>query len=191
MFFFFYGELGELEHNTIVKNAFEKMMFEKLQSEGYCDINPLIGRPRISKSEIESNLKKLDSPLAKVFAAKYATNTEELEKAMLPALRELEEKISKNKCSLDEYNYFAIIYFIFQMYKSVDKKLDCVKELYRTWNEHEHEYDIRMSNGIVFDADKVEVNFISSINQYVDFLGQIRKNDGKLFFEGTVKFLMI
>lgn len=46
MFFFIYSEIGELEHNAIVKSAFEKMMFEKLQSEGYCDINPLIGRPR-------------------------------------------------------------------------------------------------------------------------------------------------
>ena len=72
MFFFIYSEIGELEHNAIVKCAFEKMMFEKLQSEGYCDINPLIGRPRTSKSEIENNLKKLDSPLAKVFAGKYA-----------------------------------------------------------------------------------------------------------------------
>lgn len=171
MFFFIYSEIGELEHNAIVKSAFEKMMFEKLQSEGYCDINPLIGRPRTSKSEIENNLKKLDSPLAKVFAGRYATNTEELEKIMLPVLKELEEKLSKNKSSFDEYNYFAIIYFIFQMYKSVDKKLDCVKELYTTWNEHEHEYDIRMSNGIVFDAAKVEMNFISSINQYVRFLG--------------------
>lgn len=163
------------------------MMFEKLQSQGYCDINPLIGRPRTSKSEIENNLKKLDSPLAKVFGGKYATNTEELEKIMLPVLKELEEKLSKNKSSFDEYNYFAIIYFIFQMYKSVDKKLDCVKELYTTWNEHEHEYDIRMSKGIVFDAAKVEVNFISSINQYVDFLGQIRKKEGKLFFRGHSK----
>mgnify|MGYP000417168800 CR=1 FL=1 len=60
MFFFFYSEIGELEHNDIVKSAFEKMMFEKLQSEGYCDINPLIGRPRTSKSEIENNLKKFD-----------------------------------------------------------------------------------------------------------------------------------
>lgn len=122
MFFFIYSEIGELEHNVIVKSAFEKMMFEKLQSEGYCDINPLIGRPRTSKSEIENNLKKLDSPLVKVFAGKYATNTEELEKIMLPVLKELEEKLSKNKSSFDEYNYFAIIYFIFQMYKSVDKK---------------------------------------------------------------------
>lgn len=187
MFFFIYSEIGELEHNAIVKSAFEKMMFEKLQSEGYCDINPLIGRPRTSKSEIENNLKKLDSPLAKVFAGRYATNTEELEKIMLPVLKELEEKLSKNKSSFDEYNYFAIIYFIFQMYKSVDKKLDCVKELYTTWNEHEHEYDIRMSNGIVFDAAKVEVNFISSINQYVDFLGQIRKKEEKLFFRGHSK----
>lgn len=44
MFIFIYSEIGELEHNTIVKIAFEKLMFEKLQSEGYCDINPLIGR---------------------------------------------------------------------------------------------------------------------------------------------------
>lgn len=187
MFFFFYSEIGQLEYDEIVKSAFEKMMFEKLQSEGYCDINPLIGRPRTSKSEIENNLKKINSPLAKVFAGKYATNTEELEKRMLPVLKELEEKTSKNRNSFDEYNYFAIIYFIFQMYKSVDKKLDCVKKLYSTWNEYEPVYDIRISNGIVFDAAKVEVNFISSINQYIDFLRKIRETDGKLFFRGHSK----
>ena len=100
MFIFIYSEIGELEHNVIVKSAFEKMMFEKLQSEGYCDINPLIGRPRTSKSEIENNLKKLDSPLAKVFAGKYATNTEELEKIMLPVLKELEKNYQKIKVLL-------------------------------------------------------------------------------------------
>ncbi|MDO5156665.1 MAG: FRG domain-containing protein [Eubacteriales bacterium] len=187
MFFFIYSEIGDLEYNAIVKMAFEKMMFEKLQSEGYCDINPLIGRPRTSKSEIENNLKKLNSPLAKVFAGKYATNTEELEEIMLPVLKEMEEKTSEKINTFDEYIYFAIVYYIFQMYKSVDKKLDCAKELYRTWNEHECEYDIRMSNGIVFDYATVEVNFISSINQYVDFLGQIRKKDSKLFFRGHSK----
>ena len=187
MFFFFYSDIGELENNAIVKNAFEKMMFEKLQLEGYCDINLLIGRPRTSKSEIENNLRKLNSPLAKLFAGKYAANTEELEKTMLPVLKEMEVKTSEKINSFDEYIYFAIVYFIFQMYKSVDKKLNCVKELYRTWNEHEQEYNIEMSNGIVFDAATVEVNFISSINQYVDFLGEIRKKDSKLFFRGHSK----
>lgn len=187
MFFFFYSDIGELENNAIVKNAFEKMMFEKLQLEGYCDINLLIGRPRTSKSEIENNLRKLNSPLAKLFAGKYAANTEELEKTMLPVLKEMEVKTSEKINSFDEYIYFAIVYFIFQMYKSVEKKLNCVKELYRTWNEHEQEYNIEMSNGIVFDAAKVEINFISSINQYVDFLGEIRKKDSKLFFRGHSK----
>lgn len=187
MFFFFYSDIGELENNAIVKNAFEKMMFEKLQLEGYCDINLLIGRPRTSKSEIENNLRKLNSPLAKLFAGKYAANTEELEKTMLPVLKEMEVKTSEKINSFDEYIYFAIVYFIFQMYKSVEKKLNCVKELYRTWNEHEQEYNIEMSNGIVFDVAKVEINFISSINQYVDFLGEIRKKDSKLFFRGHSK----
>ena len=187
MFFFIYGEIGELENNHIVKKAFEKLMYEKLQTEGYCDINPLIGRPRISKSEIENNLKRIDSPLAKVFAGKYAANVEELEKIMLPVLKELEEGISETNKYFDEYNYFAIIYFIFQMYKSVDKKLQCIIKLYNTWNEHEQEYDIKMSNGIVFDAAKVEINFISSINQYVDFLGEIQKNDSKILFRGHSK----
>lgn len=33
--FFYYGEIGQLQHNEIVKNAFEKMMFEKMKSERY------------------------------------------------------------------------------------------------------------------------------------------------------------
>lgn len=121
--FFYYGEIGQLQHNEIVKNAFEKIMFEKLKSERYCIINPLIGKPRSSKSEIRNNLKKLDFPLEKIFAGSYAKNAEELERIMLPALKELEEKSSKSKNSFDEYNYFAIIYFILQMHESVEKSL--------------------------------------------------------------------
>lgn len=121
--FFYYGEIGQLQHNEIVKNAFEKMMFEKLKSERYCNINPLIGKPRSPKSEIRNNLKKLDSPLEKIFVGSYAKNAEELERIMLPALKELEEKSSKSKNSFDEYNYFAIIYFILQMHESVEKSL--------------------------------------------------------------------
>ena len=99
------SKIGKLENSAIVKCAFEKMMLEKLQSEGYCDINPLLGRPRTHKYEIKNNLNKLNSPLAKVFARKYATNTKELEEIMLPVLKEMEEKASEKINSLDGYIY--------------------------------------------------------------------------------------
>lgn len=190
MFFFIYSEIGELEHNAIVKSAFEKMMFEKLQSEGYCDINPLLGRPRTHKYEIKNNLNKLNSPLAKVFARKYATNTKELEEIMLPVLKEMEEKVSEKINSLDGYIYFAIVFYIFQMKKSFDKKVAYANELYRNyrnWYEHEREYDIRIKNGIAFDYATIDIQFISSINKYMNYIKKIEKKDSKLFFRGHSK----
>ena len=181
------SKIGKLENSAIVKCAFEKMMLEKLQSEGYCDINPLLGRPRTHKYEIKNNLNKLNSPLAKVFARKYATNTKELEEIMLPVLKEMEEKASEKINSLDGYIYFAIVFYIFQMKKSFDKKVAYANELYRNWYEHEREYDIRIKNGIAVDYASIDIQFISSINKYMNYIKKIEKKDSKLFFRGHSK----
>lgn len=166
--------------------AFERIMFEKLRSEGYCDINSLIGKPQIAKREVKEKLIKIQSPLYKAYNKKYASNVEELENNLLPLLEEIEEKTIQKGNALDEYNCFAIIYYIFQMHKK-EQRLNCIRELYREWNNNNQDCEIQISKGIVYDATRIQLHFVSSVKQYLDFLGKIKEGDEKLFYRGHSK----
>ena len=78
MFFFFFDELEELKKNRIIQKTFDILMFKKIYAEGYCDINPILGKPRLTKSEIANNLRRIKSPLDKLYLLKYATTPQEL-----------------------------------------------------------------------------------------------------------------
>lgn len=186
-FFAFTKEKRKMEFlsddiKKIAKRAVEKTICEKLQIEGYYDASSLIGSGKINKAEISSKLRKLNSPLANLYGQKYAKNPVELKEKW----EVLNEKISKNESFLAEDEYFAIIYYILRAYKTRDMRLECIMDLCRDWNTRENKdgYDIRTSNGIIFDAKRIELHVIPSMRQYVDFLGQIKESGDKLFFRG-------
>ena len=191
MFFFFFDGIGKLNDNRIVRDAFEKVMFSKLRSEGYCDINPLIGKPKVSKSEFENKLRQIGSPLYKLFLKKYADSEEDIEKNMSPILRELEEYTHYKEIQLDDYSYFAIVFYILQRYKSVEKKLEYIQLIYKRWDEEENDFEIKIDNGIVYNALKVEIKLVSSINQYMSLLTTLGNlvPGKKLFFRGHSKVI--
>ncbi len=191
MFFFFFDGIGKLNDNRIVRDAFEKVMFSKLRSEGYCDINPLIGKPKVSKSEFENKLRQIGSPLYKLFLKKYADSEEDIEKNMSPILRELEEYTHDKEIQLDDYSYFAIVFYILQRYKSVEKKLEYIQLIYKRWDEEENDFEIKIDNGIVYNALKVEIKLVSSINHYMSLLTTLGNlvPGKKLFFRGHSKVI--
>ena len=186
--FFFFDEIGRLAENNLVKDAFEKTIFTKICTEGYCDINPLLGRTGIKKSDITSYLKQKNSPLYTLFSKNYVKSIEDCEKRMLPILTDMErEKTSGNNEYLDDCIYFCIIYYLFHIYNSSGERLDLAKKLCMAWNIDNKEYSLKIENGIVFDEAKVEITFISTINQYVDYLKTIEQVGKKLFYRGHSK----
>ena len=183
MFFFFFDELEELKKNRIIQKTFDILMFKKIYAEGYCDINPILGKPRLTKSEIANNLRRIKSPLDKLYLLKYATTPQELETVMLPFLQQLEDRY-QNEQDIEEYNYFAIAYFIFQTYKETEQRVEFLKSVLEKNNES---CDLKISNGIVYDASQVEINFISTIDKYINFLKDINSTESKIFFRGHSK----
>ena len=183
-FFFNFDDLGILNDNYIVREAFEQCLFSKLILEGYTDINPLIGKPRITKSEMENKLRKINSPLARLYAGAFPKSNNDIEENMLPVLNELEQLKKDGRYDVDDFSYFSIVYYIFQRYKSMSEKLNFIIKIYEEWNKEETDYNIKISNGIVYDALNVDVNFVSSVTDYVKFIREFKNNDNKIFFRG-------
>ena len=109
MFFFFFDDVPELGRNQIIKRAFEVIVFRKFRAEGYCDINPVIGKPRIAKGEVEMHLKKIGSPLSILFQKSYPKDADELAEKLIPVLYEFENYMKEKENKIDEYNFLRLL----------------------------------------------------------------------------------
>ena len=114
MFFFF----DELNKNKIMQEAIYRYCFSKLLSDGYCDMNPIFGNPKISKNEMAAKLEIQKSPIEKLYRDVYPQNELDMEEALLAVLKECEEKGAE----LKKDSYFAIMYYVFRVLGSYEKK---------------------------------------------------------------------
>jgi len=188
MFFFFFDmDIEQLNENSLFKEAFNNVIFKKLKIEGYCDINSLIGKSKLTKLEMERRLKASKSPLAILFSQKYPKDKKELEERLLPVLEEMGSDKKIGNYNVNEEDYFSIVFYYFQTHKSLDEKTNQIKKIYTEWNKEEKGCDLRLSNGIIYDALRVDIHFISSISEYIEFLGEIKDKKYKTFFRGHSK----
>lgn len=186
MFFFFFDE--NLSDNVIVQDAFHKQCFKKILETGYCDMNLFFGKPKIKRETIAYELETRKSSLASLFKNNYPRSIDEATKQ----LGEILEKLVWEEEGIDSYVEFAIVYYIYKSLPTNEKKEDFTRGILQAWREHEREssnieiydMDLRISNGIVFDNNTIELHIVNTINQYIALLDKIGESKDKLFFRG-------
>lgn len=178
-FFFFDNEYENLENNKVFRYAFNRALFSKLENDGYCNIG-LITKSDYTKELIKEKLKRNNSPLFKMYELRY-------DKAFLNDIvpQILDDMIiyAYSKSSdelLDDFECFAIVMFV---YKSVDKE-NYLLDLYKRWGNHNH-INLKIKNNIAYDADRIELNIVGSVEEYINVLHKtMRTEDEKVFFRG-------
>lgn len=183
MFFFFWDE--QLGDNIIVQEAFNKICFERLLVEGYCDMNPIFGRPKISKAEMAAKLSLIKSPLEKLYRQDYPKDMDDVEEKLLPVLGEF---ISR-EIILTNFDFFSIVYYVFQAFRTYERKSEIMQELFEQWKLAQDELipiamDIKITGGIVYNAHTIDLRIINTINRYMDLLNEIGEVNFKLFYRG-------
>ncbi|MBQ7358793.1 MAG: FRG domain-containing protein [Lachnospiraceae bacterium] len=186
MFFFFFDE--NLSDNVIVQEAFHKQCFKKILETGYCDMNLFFGKPKIKRETIAYELETRKSSLASLFKNNYPRSIDEATKK----LGEVLEKLVWEEEGIDSYVEFAIVYYIYKSLPTNEKKEDFTRGILQAWREQEREssnieiydMDLRISNGIVFDNNTIELHIVNTINQYIALLDKIGESKDKLFFRG-------
>ena len=186
MFFFLFDE--NLSNNIIVQEAFRRQCFKKILETGYCDMNLFFGKPKIRRETIAFELEIRKSSLASLFKNSYPRSVEEATKK----LGELLEKLVWKEEYIDSYVEFAIVYYIYKSLSTNDKKERFTRDILQAWREQEREninieisdMDLRISNGIIFDNNIVELYIVNTLNQYISLLDKVADNKEKLFFRG-------
>lgn len=186
MFFFFLD--NRLSDNIIVQTAFQNQCFKKIIEKGYCDMNIFFGKPAIRKELIIYNLELKKSPLAILFRKPYADNIEEAAERLSGIMG----KYAWDGNIIDEFSEFAIVYYIYKSLRSNERREEFTREILESWQRNlldntfvnEKEMDLRISNGIIFDNNEIELNIVNTINQYMSLLDNISMKKDKLFFRG-------
>lgn len=185
MFFFFFNK--KLSCNPIIQEAFKRVCFDKLIYEGYCDMNPIFDRPRLRKDDITFKLASVNSPLTSVYSQSYAKNIEEIEKILIPVL----DKLVLDEITLDDYSMFAIVYYVYKAIPTYNERINITQEMFNEWKNNiadilpnEQNFDLRISEGIVFDNNTIDLYIIKSISSYMNVLEEISNKKSKVFFRG-------
>lgn len=177
-FFFFFYDLGELNKNKIIEQAFEKQLIRRLRIYGYLDFNIFLGNPKIAKDDIRKKLGR--SCLSELFKRKYPRNTEELENILRDVLYKMDGEIN-----LSYYESYALIFYILNIEKTFADKIKTVREFINQNLDDDLPMNLEISNdGIVYDSNRVVLITVDSVEKYIKFLNNISRQENEIFFRG-------
>lgn len=181
IFFFFF--LNEIYSNSFVQKAFYLACGDKLISDGYCDMNLYI-YGKINKESMYQMLKNINSPFAELYKRVYPRKDDILKK-LYEFINSDSMKSYKVENEIKLLEAQALIKWIYSSLNSTDDRLEATKELMNSLVEkHGMENQIRISKGIVYLDPKVEMNFISSIEEFYRHIEEMSSIGKTIFYRG-------
>ena len=149
-------------------------------SDGYFDMSSYISG-KTKKDSIYAQLTSIKSKYAILYKYSYPKKEK--------AYDFWKEKIGV--CEYDEeinlslVESSAIVNWVYKILTTSKQREDFTKELFNHLKEfYCIKNDVRFSKGIVYNNEKVEIHFLSSVSEVNDFITKIKKNNPNLFYRG-------
>lgn len=182
MFFFFFNELYNI---TEIQKAFKNICLDKMLSDGYFDMSIYIFA-RVRKDDMLSKLVLGNSRYAILYKNSYPTEEKAVNFWEQYFIKENKDSgNTKNDIELSYIESVAIVNWIYRVLKNSSKRVEFTKALFKNIKElHNISNSIKFSRGVVFNKEKVEINFISSISALSSIISSCKIAGKQLFFRG-------
>lgn len=175
MFFFFFEELYAKKE---IQQAFKIIFLDRLMNEGYFDINIYTGRG-FNKEEMRSKLDVSKSRYAPLYSVKFPS----IEEATSVWNSKITEQDNDGESELISYEEAeAIVNWVYKCLDGKDEKEQFTEEIFKQINEFKTVGDIVIKDGLVYDNNKVKLNFISSVSSISDTLYELNIQSDKIIF---------
>lgn len=158
---------------------------DKMLTDGYFDMSAYI-YGRLKKDNIYAELTSAKSEFAVLYQGSYPTEEN------APAV--WREKIGNSEVEtlddedLQQITYAescAIVNWVYRTMKNAEQREIFTMELLHLLKElHNIQNQIRFSRGVVYNAAKVDVHFLSSVSAVNNFLSTLKKKTDTLFYRG-------
>jgi len=177
---------SELNQIPLIREAFEKLFIEKMRYEGYFDANFYIDQSTI-KEEMFVTLSNRNSFLAKLYHQKQPFPDADADTGSNISIwkKAIGEPRTELTNSLKDFESSAIVYWIFSALKKKSQRESFAKEILKMIKTN---YSIRskatIKNGIVYNNDKVNIYFVSNVNDFYNFLRERPDTKSSFFYRG-------
>lgn len=180
VFFFFFLEIYE---NPFVEKALYLVCGDKFISDGYCDMNMFISG-KISKESMLQSLRSIDSPFFDLYRNGYP-KTDEIAGTLNEFFNSQIMQLYGQPEDMKLVEAQALINWIYKSFSNVDARIKATLELMQyLQGEYQLTGEIRISRGVVYLDSQVDLNFVSSIEDFSKCIAKIKALGKKIFYRG-------
>ena len=181
-FFYFYF-FDDLYYIRDIQQAFKNVCLDKMLSDGYFDMSVYIFG-RLKKEDMYARLVSSKSKYAALYQGRFP-NKDTASSVWRQKMGEDAYSINDGETKLTYLESSAIVNWVYKALKNSEERNTFTKELLGQIKElHGIENDIRFAKGVVYNAEKVEIHFLSSVSSINSYISSLKKNTGTLFFRG-------
>jgi hypothetical protein len=178
MFFFFFDELYYIPE---IEKAFKNVCLDKMLLDGYFDMSVYISGI-ISKNEMLSKLEVCKSRYDVLYKHSFPKkdNAAELWRQYFN-----NNEIAYNDVELSGIESVAIVNWVYKAFDNKSDREEFTRELLKNIKDfHKISNNIRFSRGVVYNEEKVEINFVSSISKLYSLISAYKNPGNQMFFRG-------
>ncbi len=181
-YFYFFDDLYYIED---IQQAFKNICLDKMLSDGYFDMSAYIFG-RLKKEDIYARLVASKSRYAVLYQGRFPNkNTASSVWRQKMGEGSYNDDTYRSRCELTYLESSAIVNWVYKTLKNSEERNTFTKELLGQIKElHGIQNDIRFSKGVVYNAEKVEIHFLSSVSSVNSYVSLLKKEAGTLFFRG-------
>ncbi len=181
-FFFFFDELYYIAE---IQEAFRNICLNKMLADGYFDMSAYIFG-RFKKEAIYASLSASKSK----YAILYQNSYPKPENAYNVWMEKIGDRHSDDICNENyqtlTYNESsAIVNWVYRTLKNAQEREEFTKQILRQIKDfHAIENKVKFANGVVYNASKVDLYFVSSVAQVNSLLSQFKRDPNVIFYRG-------
>lgn len=167
-----------------VQQAFKMICMDKMLSDGYFDMSIYI-YGRIKKDEMYAKLVAHKSKYAALYRGTYPNQDNALS-VWNSKVQKQENTNNEQKIELAYVEASAIVNWVYRSFRNAHERENFTLELLREIKDFAGiQNSVRFSNGVVYNAAKVELHFFSSVSDISYFISSLKKhNDTLIFYRG-------
>lgn len=178
--FFFFDDLYYIRD---IQQAFKNVCLDKMLSDGYFDMSVYIFG-RLKKEDIYARLISSKSKYAALYQGRFP-NKDMAFSVWRKKMGGETYSINVGKTNLTYLESIAIVNWVYKALRNSEERNTFTKELLGQIKDlHGIENDICLTRGVIYNAKKVEIHFLSSISSINRCISSLKKKAGTLFFRG-------
>lgn len=149
-------------------------------SDGYFDMSLYIHR-RLNKDVVYATLAATKSKYAALYKKPYPQR----DKACSVWKKTIESHQDNKPCVLTNDEASAIVNWVYRIFNNRQEREEFSKTLLTKLKEfHSIQNDIRFAHGVIYNSQKVEVHFVSTVAEVNSYISRIKLSNSVLFFRG-------